>query len=88
LPCDLQDDTHDAGRLLLGRLQAPLGAGPMFSCGTHISRIFIAIFKPLEQVDHGFIVVFWPDVFLVYMCLKIQAISSLGQYCQLWGVRF
>jgi len=57
LPCDLQDDTHDAGRLLLGLLQAPLGAGPMASVGRHISRIFILIFNPLLRVDHYFIVV-------------------------------
>ena len=56
-PCDLQDDTHDAGRLLLGLLQAPLGAGPMASVGRHISLIFISIFKPDAGVDHGFIVV-------------------------------
>jgi hypothetical protein len=58
LPCDLQDDTHDAGRLLLGLLQAPLGAGPMASVGRHISRIFILIFNPFVRVDHCFIVVY------------------------------
>ena len=58
MPCDLQDDTHDAGRLLLGLLQAPLGAGPMASVGRHISRIFMHIFNPLPIVDHCFIVVY------------------------------
>ncbi len=58
LPCDLHDDTHDAGRLFLGLLQAPLGAGPIVSVGRHISRIFILIFNPLPIVDHCFIVVY------------------------------
>ena len=58
LPWLLQLDTHDAGKLLLGLLQAPLGAGPMASKGRHISRIFILIFNPLPIVDHCFIVVY------------------------------
>jgi len=51
-PWLLHDDTHDAGRLALGRLQTPLGAGPMFSCGRHISRIFMTVFTLPRGVDH------------------------------------
>ena len=37
LPCDLQDDTHDAGNEDVGREHTPRGAGPMFSVRFMIS---------------------------------------------------
>jgi hypothetical protein len=42
-PCDLQLDTHDAGRADLGLEHTPRGAGPIFS-GVMISVIRITLF--------------------------------------------
>ena len=46
LPCDLQDDSHDAGSEDAGLEHTPRGAGPMFSSvlGSMISVIFMTVF--------------------------------------------
>ena len=43
LPCDLQEDTHDAGREDLGLEHTPAGAGPMFSLVFSTSLILIVL---------------------------------------------
>ena len=54
LPCDLQEDTHDAGSEDAGREHAPRGAGPMFSnvLGSMISVIFMTVFTQNRGVPN------------------------------------
>jgi hypothetical protein len=52
LPCDLQEDTHDAGSDDLGLEHTPAGAGPIFSLVFNTSSIFIVlVFNQFNEVD-------------------------------------
>ena len=66
LPCDLQDDTHDAGSDDVGLEHTPRGAGPMLSLSCITSNIRICVFNRLKLI--------------LYHCYK-RARSTLSLSC-------